>query len=157
APPEETDPGVTTMYGSLSVDGSQRRTLLTLPENSSGKLPAMLIAGGIGCFSVDVASNPQDPYLRIAHDVAKSGFITMRIEKSGVGDSQGPPCTSVDFNSEERGYAAAIEALQKDPRVDPSRIILFGHSISTLEVTQLAERYHVAGIIVAEAVGRDWP
>jgi len=157
APLDESDPDVTTTYGSLEVDGSQRRTLVTAPKNPSGRLPAMLILGGIGCFSIDVATNPQDAYLRLAHDVAKAGFVTMRVEKSGVGDSQGPPCTAVDFESEERAYAAAIEALQNDPHVDPSRIVLFGHSIGTVEAPRLARRYRVAGIIVSEAVGRDWP
>ncbi|HEX5274004.1 MAG TPA: alpha/beta fold hydrolase [Candidatus Rubrimentiphilum sp.] len=157
APFDEADPDVTTIYRSIEVDGSQRRTLLSMPKTGSEKLPAMLFLGGIGCFSVDVAANPQDPYLRLAHDVAKAGFLTMRVEKSGVGDSQGPPCSSVDFESEERAYAAAIEALKKDPRVDPSRIVLFGHSIGTVEAPQLAWRYHLAGIIVSEAVGRDWP
>jgi uncharacterized protein len=156
-PANESDPDVTTIYGAVEVDGSQRRTLVTVPNNATGRLPAVLVLGGIGCYSVDVASNPQDPYLRLTHAISRAGFVTMRLEKSGVGDSQGPPCDQVDFAAEERGYAAALRALRSDPHVDPSRIYLFGHSIGTVEAPRLAAQQPVAGIIVAEAVGRDWP
>lgn len=154
---DEDAAGLTTTYGSIVVDGTLRRTLITAPEHVDGRLPAMLILGGIGCYSIDVASNTQDSYLRLAHDVSKAGYVTMRVEKSGVGDSEGPPCQRVDFYAEQRAYAAALEALRQDPRVDPGRIVLFGHSIGSLEAPILANRERVAGVIVAEAVGRDWP
>jgi uncharacterized protein len=156
-PPSESPSGLDTVYGTITVDGTLRRTLLTMPKNAAQRLPAMLIMGGIGCYSVDVASNPQDPYLHLSHDVSAAGFVTMRVEKSGVGDSEGPPCRRVDFAAERRSYAIALQALRADPHVDPSRIYLFGHSIGTLEAPMLANESSVAGIIVAEAVGRDWP
>jgi uncharacterized protein len=156
-PPNESDPNVTTIYGAVEVDGSLRRTLVTVPNNATGRLPAVLVLGGIGCYSVDLASSAQDAYMRLTHAISRAGFVTMRLEKSGVGDSQGPPCNQVDFAAEERGYAAALQALRNDPLVDPSRIYLFGHSIGTVEAPRLAAQQPVAGIIVAEAVGRDWP
>ncbi|HEX3458528.1 MAG TPA: alpha/beta hydrolase, partial [Candidatus Baltobacteraceae bacterium] len=118
--------------------------------------PGVLFIGGIGCFSIDDAGNSQDPYLRLAHDLSRAGFVTMRLEKSGVGDSQGPACRSVDFAGEERSYVAALDALRGDPRVDSRRVFLFGHSIGTIVAPLLAKRERVAGVIVAEAVGRDW-
>jgi pimeloyl-ACP methyl ester carboxylesterase len=81
----------------------------------------------------------------------------MRVEKSGVGDSQGPPCRNVDFTSESESYAIALDALKRDPHVDPNRVYLFGHSIGSVIAPRLALQNRVAGIIVAEAVGRDWP
>lgn len=156
-PADESDPQVTTSYETIGVDGSLRRTLITTPKAATRPLPALLILGGIGCLSVDVAAFPEDPYLRLAHDVSRAGFVTMRVEKSGVGDSQGPPCAAADFHSEERAYAAALSALRSDKRVDRTKIFLFGHSIGSIEAPQLALAQPVAGIIVAEAVGRDWP
>jgi len=156
-PPDESDPAVTTSYEAITVDGTLRRTLVTLPKNASGPRPAVLVLGGIGCYSVDVAANPQDAYMRLAHDLSRAGFVTMRVEKSGVGDSQGPPCPSVDFYGEERMYAAALDALRQHAGVDPNRIFLFGHSIGTTSAPRLALQQHVAGVIAAEGVGRDWP
>lgn len=153
----ETDAGVVTQYGEIVVDSVLRRTLLTTPQGLSSPAPAVLLIGGIGCYSVDVATNPQDAYLHLTHDLARAGFVTVRLEKSGVGDSQGPTCRNVDFDAEVRGYAAALAALQRNPLVNPARIYLLGHSIGTVIAPGLAAVNHVAGVIVVEAVGRDWP
>lgn len=155
-PPDETDPGVTTRYDSITVDGTLRRVLITTPKQARTRLPGVLLIGGIGCFSIDVASDAQDPYLRLTRDLSRAGFVTMRVEKSGVGDSQGPPCRSVDFAAEERSYAVALNALRANSAVDPKRVYIFGHSIGTIVAPRLAQREPVAGIVVAEAVGRDW-
>ncbi|MGB9652774.1 MAG: alpha/beta hydrolase, partial [Candidatus Cybelea sp.] len=154
---DERDAGLVTEYDEIVVDDSIRRTLLTMPQGLSSRAPAVLLIGGIGCYSVDVAANSQDAYMRLTHDIARAGFVTMRVEKSGVGDSQGPPCSNVDFDAEVRGYAAALAVLQRNPHVDPARIYLLGHSIGTVIAPILATADRVAGVIALEGVGRDWP
>ena len=155
--PDEHDAGVVTEYREIAVDDALHRTLLTMPQALSSPAPAVLLIGGIGCFSVDVATNPQDAYMRLTHDLARAGFVTMRVEKSGVGDSQGPPCQNVDFDAEVRGYASALTALQRNPHVNPTRIYLVGHSIGSIIAPRLALKNRVAGVIALEGVGRDWP
>jgi hypothetical protein len=155
--PYESDAGLTTRYGTVMANDSLRRTLTTAPQALAGRAAGVLLIGGIGCYSIDVGNRPQDAYMRLTHDLARAGFVTMRVEKSGVGDSQGPPCSQVDFDSEMRGYAAALHALQRDPQVDPARVYLLGHSIGTIVAPALAIANRVAGVIVLEAVGRDWP
>jgi alpha-beta hydrolase superfamily lysophospholipase len=157
AAPDEQDPQVTTIYGAIDVEDSLRRTLLTVPRNTTTRQPGVLIIGGIGCYPVDVASNTEDPYLRLTHDLSRGGFVTMRLEKSGVADSQGPPCRDVDFAAESESYADALDALKRDPHVDPKRIYLIGHSIGSIIAPRLALSNPVAGVIVVAAVGRDWP
>lgn len=83
---------VDTIYSSMDVDGSKRRTLITLPKNSPGRLPAMRLLGGIGCFTVDNPADPFDAYRMLAHGLSQAGIVVMRLEKSGIGDSQGGPC-----------------------------------------------------------------
>jgi hypothetical protein len=68
--PDESDPQALTEYRAVKVDDTLRRTLLTLPIDHSQRLPAVLIAGGIGCYSIDVATDRQDSYLRLAHDLS---------------------------------------------------------------------------------------
>ena len=153
---KENDPAVDTRYDVVDVDHGLRRTLVTVPHGATGKHPAALIVGGIGCFSVDVASNIQDAYMRLTHDLTRRGFVTMRLEKSGVGDSQGPPCRSVDFVSEAASYGVAFDALRDDPAVDPAHVYVVGHSIGSLIGPRLALQKPVAGLVVAEGVGIDW-
>lgn len=155
--PDEADSGVRTLYNGVTVDNSLRRTIVTLPGSVKDKLPAVLVVGGIGCYTVDNATNRNDAYLHLAHDLSRAGYVVMRLEKSGVGDSQGPPCAKVDFEAERRGYEAALQSLASNALVDPKRVYLFGHSIGSVLAPQLAATNRVAGVIVAEAVGRDWP
>lgn len=153
---DESDPLVDTRYDALAFEGTLRRTLVTVPHGSAGPHPAVLFVGGIGCYSVDVATNPQDPYLRLSHDLSRRGFVTLRLEKSGLGDSQGPPCATVDYDTEAASYTAAYDALARDPAVDAKRIYVFGHSIGTVIAPRLALARATAGIIAADGVGRGW-
>jgi hypothetical protein len=153
---KEHDPAVDTSYDALEIDHSLRRTLVTRPHGANGKHPAVLFVGGIGCYSIDVATNADDAYMRLAHDLSKRGFVTMRLEKSGIGDSEGPPCPTVDYVTEAASYTVAFDALRADPSVDPARVYVFGHSIGSVIAPRLALQKPVAGIAVAEGVGRDW-
>lgn len=154
--PDEDDPLVDTHYEAVTVDGTLRRTLLTVPKKAAGRRPAVLIIGGIGCYSIDVATDPQDAYLRLTHDLGRAGFVAMRLEKSGIGDSQGPPCMTIDLVHEMESYEAALRALRDDPHVDSGSVYLFGHSIGTLIAPHIAARVPVSGVIIAEGVGRNW-
>lgn len=156
AAPDEHDPQVDTFYESILVDGALRRTLMTMPKRTAAPRPAVLIIGGIGCYSIDNATDPQDAYMRLAHDLGRKGLAALRLEKSGIGDSQGPPCMTVDFASEMHSYDVALRTLERDPRVDSRRVYVFGHSIGSLIAPRLANSGAVAGVVVAEAVGRNW-
>lgn len=153
---KEHDPDVDTRYDALTIDNSLRRVLVSAPRGIRGKRPAVLLIGGIGCFSIDVASIPEDAYTRLAHDLSKRGFVTMRLEKSGVGDSQGPPCATVDFNTEAASYGVAFDALRRDRHVDPAHVYVVGHSIGTVIGPRLALQKPVAGLVVADGVARNW-
>ena len=57
----------------------------------------------------------------------------MRVEKSSMGDSEGPPCSNVDMEAERRGYVAGLKALKDYPFVDPNNIFLMGISIGGVQ------------------------
>jgi alpha-beta hydrolase superfamily lysophospholipase len=156
AAPDEHDPRVVTAYEAITMDDSLRRTLVTSPAGAHGRHPAVLIIGGIGCYSVDVAADPEDAYLRLAHDLSARGFVVMRLEKSGVGDSQGPPCATVDLTTEMRSYALALVALTHHPLVDSAHVYLVGHSIGSAIAPRLAASPPIAGVVVLEGFGRNW-
>lgn len=153
--PRETASGLSVSYEAIRVGDSLRRVLLSTPQGPRQRRPAVLIIGGIGCYSIDDAT-ANDPYRTLAHELTRRGLIVMRVEKSGVGDSQGAPCATVDFETELAGYRAALAALRTDRRVDASQIYLFGHSIGTLGAPLLAQELGAAGVIAAQGLGRTW-
>jgi len=98
----EAVPGSVVRYGSVRVPAGYRlRTIVTEPEASplavNGKMPALMYVQGIICQSVDNPLMPDLADTRIMHAVAGAGFVTMRVDKPGVGDSEGPPCSEIDL------------------------------------------------------------
>jgi pimeloyl-ACP methyl ester carboxylesterase len=155
--PRESAADLTISYESVRVDDTLRRTLIAAPRSTSRqRRPAMLLVGGIGCYSIDDANAAFDPYRTLAHDLARRGVIVMRIDKSGMGDSQGPACATVDFAAEARSYQAALAALRADRRVDASQVFVFGHSIGATHAPLLAAAQPVAGVIGADGAGLTW-
>ena len=55
-----------------------------------------------------------------------------------------------------RSYALALAQLRREPHVDSHRVYLIGHSIGTLIAPRIARGQNIAGIILAEGVGRNW-
>jgi uncharacterized protein len=80
----------------------------------------------------------------------------MRVDKPGVGDSEGGPGTEVDFEQELDGYRQALKALMARPDVDPSKVFVFGHSMGGLWAPVLAGETKLAGVAVAGTGFRTW-
>ena len=163
-PAYEQVPGSTVTYGSVRVpDGYRLRTIVTEPAEpedsplaTDGKLPAFLYVSGIICDTVDRPLSPDAVDTRIVHAMAKAGFVTMRVDKPGVGDSEGPPCGEIDLETELAGYAAALKQLSEMPGVDPQRLFVFGHSMGGVLAPYLSATVPVRGSIVYGTLARTW-
>jgi dienelactone hydrolase len=152
--PYESAPDVDTFYKAVTVDGTLRRVVVTAPKGA-GKHPAVLYLDGIGCFtqeSADLSSNDA----KLLYGLTRAGFVTMRVEKSGVGDSLGEPCASdaVDLAAERRGYLAGLEALTRYPFVDAGNVFLVGISIGGVQAPLVAGEHGVKGIVVVNTIAK---
>jgi len=146
--PFEQLPNTVFEYGHVTLpDGLRLRTIVSRPAAASGPVPAVLFIQGGGCSSIDVPWAPPNvwPYALISA-IAARGFVTMRVDKPGAGESEGPPCPEGGFDAEMAGYRAALHALTADSAVDPSRIYLFGDSLGGFMAPLLANETRVAGI-----------
>jgi len=79
--PFETSPDAIILYRSITAGGARRRTIITHPQ-SAGRHPAVLLVGGLGCYSLDGALNESRGYGPILSALVKEGFVTMRVEKN---------------------------------------------------------------------------
>jgi photosystem II stability/assembly factor-like uncharacterized protein/pimeloyl-ACP methyl ester carboxylesterase len=160
-PASERLDGSTVTYGSVRVPAGYRlRTIVTEPKDSplvkEGKLPAFMYVSGIICDTIDRPMQRDAVDTRIVHAMADAGFVTMRVDKPGVGDSEGPPCSEIDLQTELAGYSAALEQLSEMPGVDPSRIYIFGHSMGGVLAPYLSKAVPVSGTIVYGTLARTW-
>jgi dienelactone hydrolase len=144
----ETMPGVTFEYGSVTVpDGSRLRTIVSVPDRRQGPLPAVMLLQGGGCGSVDIPMAADVGQSGLIRTIAAQGYVTIRVEKSGVGDSKGPPCDTIGYSQELDGYRAALSALKRHPAVDTHRVFLLGISLGGVFAPVLANESPVQGIV----------
>jgi uncharacterized protein len=99
---------------------------LTLPPGE-GPHPAALLITGSGAQDRDETIMGHKPFAVIADRLTREGVAVLRVDDRGIGGtSRGPEDpTSEDFAGDVH---AGVEFLAKDPRVDPKRIGLIGHS-----------------------------
>ena len=113
--PREAYPNVDVIYDSVTApDGHRLRTIITKPRNTKRKLPVIFVAGWLSCDSVEAPSGTKDESGLVFRGLAQvPEFVVFRMDKQGVGDSEGV-CSETDFDSELAGYRAAFRANQHD-------------------------------------------
>ena len=92
---------------------------LYIPNNCSGKMPAIALCGPFGAVKEQVSG-------LYAQTLAKSGFITLAFDASYTGESSGEPrdVASPDINTED--FNAAVDFLSNYENVDSERIGIIG-------------------------------
>ena len=114
----------------------------------------MFFIQGIGLSSIDNSIGPLGPHKIIVDDFARRGFVTLRVDKPGCGDSEGGPARDVDFDTELDGYRQGLKMLKARGDVDSDRIFVFGHSMGGVMAPLLTTEVPVRGIIVYGTISR---
>lgn len=155
ARPYETDDNATVIYDEANYKGGQLRVIINKPFKEA-KMPAMLFIPGYTCSSIDELP-PSHPYKRIVDAFVDAGYVTLRIEKSGLGDSKNtPPCESCDLLDEIENFEVGLKKLKSLPYVDTNQIIIVGHSMGGIIAPAISAKNQVAGVIVYGTVAKSW-
>jgi len=123
------------------------RTIVSIPDRRNARSPAVMLLQGGGCNSIDVPRAPDGPGNPL-RTIAAQGYVTMRVEKSGLGDSRGPACDAIGYEQELEGYRAALAALKRHPSVKPDEAFVIGLSLGGIFAPILASESAVRGIVV---------
>lgn len=136
-------------------DGSFREIIFNYPGDN-GRYPLVLFVGGIGCYSMNALFGGPGSYLNATYQMAAKGLATVVVEKNGMGNSQGGKCTEMDFKSELENYTTLLQQLNRFPFVDPSKVIVFGHSMGGVFAPLIAKTYPVKALVVMGTLGQSW-
>ena len=126
---------------------------LVKPASAQGELPAVILVGGSGPIDRDgfVAGIPVLGH--IARDLAQAGFLVVRYDKRGVGQSGGRPETSTiaDYAEDVR---AIVKWLEKRRDVNDERIAVVGHSEGAwVAMTAAAREGDIAAVALLAGAG----
>lgn len=154
--PMETSEDFEIIYSAVKSGSNHLRTIITKPKSGSN-FPAVMLIGGIGCYSIDNITLNEIKSMKLWVDsLTRNGFVTIRVEKTGIGDSRGIPCKDCDFITEKQGYTDGLKQLKSLPYVDKDKVFIAGFSIGGIVAPVIAEDNPVKGIIVYGTAGRNW-
>ena len=149
--------GCNVRYGSVLTPGGYRvRTVFSRPARAGGRLPTLVFIPWLSCDAVEGAV-PGDDWMRLLRALAEqSGWALYRVEKPGVGDSEGPDCSQNDLEADLGAFRAALEEVGHMDEVDPDHIVLFGGSVGGALAPLLARGRSIAGVIACGGFSRTW-
>ncbi|WP_421765648.1 alpha/beta fold hydrolase [Ekhidna sp.] len=152
----ESHRGLDTYYESIVNDyGIRQRTIITTPDPKQ-KLPAIFLVQGLSCSTIEMYSERSNNWVKMIESlVEESGMVVMRVDKPGVGDSEGD-CGCTDFKTELNGYEVALQSLKMKDYVDSTRIIVYGASMGSALAPWLAMRHNLAGVISDGTFFKTW-
>jgi uncharacterized protein len=122
----------------VEVSGARLRAILLLPEGV-GPFPTLYYLPGAHWASEEYPFDLEQPVPALLGWLARHGFASLRVERFGMGDSDGPACNEVDFEREYAGYEAGLELLTRASWCDRSRTFLMGHSVGAMVAPLLAK------------------
>jgi pimeloyl-ACP methyl ester carboxylesterase len=108
--------------------------------------PLIWLLPGATWLSDEHPTTPAHPMRKLVAQLTAAGFATLRVERSGLGDSEGPPCTELDLQAELEGFRAAFARIDANPRLIPERIYGFGRSLGGMLAPLVLAGRALAGV-----------
>jgi pimeloyl-ACP methyl ester carboxylesterase len=139
-------------------DAQERRVrlIVTHPQQPHTRLPTIFLVGWLSCDTVEAPPGTTEATQLVMQHLAQlPGFATVRMDKAGVGDSEGD-CASTDFVTELSEYRYAIRRIMNYPFVDSSQLFLFGVSNGGGFAPLLAADTAVKGYVVDGGWIKTW-
>ena len=159
--PRETYANVDVLYESVTTQkGEKLRAVVTKPKNVTGKLPVIFVVGWLSCDSIEAPNDTTEAMSLVFRALAEMpGFCTVRVDKQGVGDSDGV-CAENDFDAELAGYRAAFRNLGQHDFVDADQVYFLGISngggIAPLVPETDAEQARIRGYVSVGGWVKTW-
>lgn len=124
--------------------------LLTLPDDLSSPVPAVVLVHGSGPSNMDEKVMKLTPFRDLAEGLAERGIASIRYDKRTYVHARKMLKVSVTVREETIEDAIlAADMLRNDPRIDPQRIYIVGHSMGAMLAPRIdAEGGNFAGIIM---------
>jgi uncharacterized protein len=157
APPDYAVPAsfaerdVTVGAGDWALPGT-----LTMPVGA-GPFPAIVLVHGSGPNDRDESLGPNKPFKDLALGLASRGLAVLRYDKrTKVYGAKVAPLTQFTVREESIDDAIVATALLRaEPKIDPARIFVLGHSLGGMIAPRIAEADpKIAGIIVMAGLVR---
>jgi pimeloyl-ACP methyl ester carboxylesterase len=156
--PKETSDEFDIIYASAGKPGQRVRTYISKPR-AAGKHPAILFVQSLNPSPMEFADPRMavHPYKQLSDRLTRAGFVTMRVDRPGNGDSEGGDPRKPKLADDLTAFNAALTALAARPEVDPAHVYVFAMSMGSALAPRLAAHDAAKGVITYAAIARPWP
>lgn len=110
----------------IPATGFNLAATITRPKTASGRLPAVILVSGSGADDRDGFALGIPTIGQLAGALADAGFLAVRYDKRGYGQSGGR-AESATINDYGEDVRAVLRWLSRRDDVDPKRVALAGH------------------------------
>lgn len=124
--------------------------LLTLPDDASGPIPAVVMVHGSGPSNMDERVKKLTPFKDLAEGLARHGIASVRYDKRtfAYARKMAKSCPTVKEETIDDALRA-IDLLKRDPRVNRDEVFILGHSMGAMLAPRIdAEGGNVKGLIL---------
>ena len=126
--------------------------ILTLPDQRETPLSAVVFVHGSGASNMDEKVGKLTPFKDLAEGLAKHGIASLRYDKRsfahGMKMLKEKECCTVKEETITDALLAT-QLLRQDPRIDPEKIFLMGHSMGGMLAPRIdAEGGNYRGLIL---------
>lgn len=156
--PLDAEKGVSFSYEDVRnpVTGLLQRVIVSRPASASGPVPFVFFVPWLSCDSVEVPTQARGGIERLLYRIAATaGLGLVRVEKPGVGDSEGD-CSRTDFETELQGARAAFSFASSHPWFVRQRALAMGFSFSGSFLPRVAPAENVAGYVFINSFVSTW-
>lgn len=144
-----------TIYTHVTSGNKRIRVIITKPK-APGKHPVLYWIQGIGLGSMDFPLSAQNVTAPILNSFAQDNYVTVRVEKPGVGDSEGGPARLLGWYDENDIYKETLKSLEKHDFIDRDQVFIFGHSMGGCHAPVVVAEQPVKGVISYGTVAASW-
>jgi pimeloyl-ACP methyl ester carboxylesterase len=126
---------------------------ISKPSTTAGQFPAAVLVGGSGATDRDEVLSGIPVLGQLANALAEAGFVTIRYDKRGGGQSGGrlESSTLSDYADDVR---TAVKVLAERRDVDPKRILVIGHAEGgAVALLAAARERKIAGVVLLATPG----
>ena len=153
--PPETSPFAEVIYDQVPFEDGYVRTIIHKPH-TPGRHPVLFFVQGYPCSSVDNMGD-HHPYTKLLEGFSQRGYVVVKTEKAGMGDSRSSrDCSDVNLLEETALFSASYNRLADYDFVDLDNVFVFGHSMGGVQAPMMDFDFDPRGIIVFGTVVRPW-
>ena len=132
---------------------------LTLPSDVTEPVPAVVFVHGSGSSNMDEKVGKLTPFRDLAHGLAAHGIASIRYDKRTFTHAlrllRDKSLTVTVKEETIEDALLATELLRKDPRIDPHKVFIIGHSMGAMLAPRIeAEGGNYRGLILLAGTPR---